>query len=62
MKCKFCGGYIRVQIFKGEDWCSDNCRKALQENGRENDRLAEEETGSGKSVNGRRGVRSKRKT
>jgi hypothetical protein len=28
--CKACGEPIRIQIFKGEDWCSDDCRKKLQ--------------------------------
>jgi hypothetical protein len=27
--CKNCGREIRVQIFKGGDWCSGDCRKAL---------------------------------
>lgn len=29
--CKNCGNEIKIQIFKGEDWCSDNCRKAIQD-------------------------------
>lgn len=27
--CKNCGREIRVMIFRGGDWCSDYCRKAL---------------------------------
>lgn len=27
--CKNCGNKIQVSIFKGGDWCSENCRKAL---------------------------------
>jgi hypothetical protein len=27
--CQNCGKRVRVQIFKGEPFCSDNCRKAL---------------------------------
>lgn len=27
--CKNCGREIRVMIFRGGDWCSDHCRKAL---------------------------------
>lgn len=27
--CKNCGKIIRVSIFRGGDWCSENCRKAL---------------------------------
>lgn len=28
--CKACGSPIKVAIFKGEDWCSDDCRKVVQ--------------------------------
>lgn len=28
--CKHCEQTILVSIFRGEDYCSDNCRKALQ--------------------------------
>lgn len=28
--CHNCGQLIRTMIFKGCDWCSDDCRKALQ--------------------------------
>lgn len=28
-ECLNCGSPIRVSIFKGGDWCSDLCRKAL---------------------------------
>lgn len=28
--CKNCGNEILVMCFKGTDWCSDNCRKALK--------------------------------
>lgn len=27
--CKNCGDEIRISIFKGGDWCCDDCRKAL---------------------------------
>lgn len=27
--CKNCGRLIHISIFKGGDWCSENCRKAL---------------------------------
>jgi ribosomal protein L37AE/L43A len=27
--CKNCGNKIEIAIFKGGDWCSDDCRKAL---------------------------------
>lgn len=27
--CLNCGREIRVMIFRGGDWCSDDCRKAL---------------------------------
>lgn len=27
--CRYCGSEIKVAIFKGGDYCSDNCRKAL---------------------------------
>lgn len=27
--CHNCSNPISIQIFKGEDWCSDDCRKAL---------------------------------
>jgi hypothetical protein len=27
--CLNCGREIRIQIFRGGDWCSDDCRKAL---------------------------------
>lgn len=27
--CQNCGRPIEVAIFRGEDWCSDDCRKAL---------------------------------
>ena len=26
--CKYCGKAILVAIFKNDDYCSDNCRKA----------------------------------
>lgn len=29
--CQNCGDEIRIAIFKGGDWCCDDCRKALQE-------------------------------
>lgn len=29
-KCKNCDNEIGVAIFKGGDWCSDDCRKQLQ--------------------------------
>lgn len=29
--CHHCGNKIEVQIFKDENYCSDNCRKALGE-------------------------------
>lgn len=29
--CHNCGELIRTMIFRGSDWCSDDCRKALQE-------------------------------
>ena len=29
--CKACGEPIDVTIFRGGDWCSDDCRKALVE-------------------------------
>jgi hypothetical protein len=28
-QCDYCGNDIKVQIFVGERYCSDNCRKAL---------------------------------
>lgn len=28
-ECKNCGRPIRISIFKGGDWCSELCRKAL---------------------------------
>jgi hypothetical protein len=27
--CKACGNPVRIQIFKGEEWCSDDCRKVI---------------------------------
>lgn len=34
--CQNCGLEIEIQIFKGEDFCSDNCRKELAEQSRRN--------------------------
>lgn len=28
--CRWCGNRITIAIFKGEDWCSELCRKALE--------------------------------
>lgn len=28
--CKNCGGQIMISIFKGGDYCCDDCRKALE--------------------------------
>lgn len=28
--CRWCGNHIAIAIFKGEDWCSELCRKALE--------------------------------
>jgi len=27
--CKNCGRDIRIMIYRGGDWCSDDCRKVL---------------------------------
>jgi predicted nucleic acid-binding Zn ribbon protein len=29
-KCRVCANEIKISIFKGEDWCSENCRKELE--------------------------------
>lgn len=29
--CKNCGSKIEISIFKGGDWCCDDCRKALND-------------------------------
>lgn len=31
-KCQNCGRDIKVAIYKGTEWCSNNCRKTIEKN------------------------------